>query len=159
MIYQQVVIYCIRMIEVRRVPIIERHVLQVAIVKILLNEDDFIGTHRFENSICDRCLAGTSATTNADDHKKDVLCASYFVLCTLCFVLCRFAESVRATEITRLGKTSKHEEQSTKNSFSEPRNNSSQQFGKLRAHALAGGDDLIVIDRAVRNAGREVRNA
>src|ERR1043165_10171744 len=82
-----------------------------------------------------------------------------FVLRTLCFVLCRVAESVREKEITRLGKTSKHEEQSTKNSFSEPRNNSSQQFGKLRAHRLAGGDDLIVIDRAVRNAGREVRNA
>src|SRR5262249_14989777 len=42
MLDQQFVIDRIGMIEVRRATIIQRHVLQVAIIKVLLNEDDFI---------------------------------------------------------------------------------------------------------------------
>ena len=57
MIYQEIVIKRVRMIEVRRVPIIQRHVFQIAIIDVLLNEDDFVGAHRFQNAIGDRSLA------------------------------------------------------------------------------------------------------
>src|SRR5437870_6542457 len=53
MIDKELVINGIRMIEVCRVAIIQRHVLQIAIIKILLNEYDFVRAHRLENSIRD----------------------------------------------------------------------------------------------------------
>ena len=45
------------MIEVRLIAVIERHVFQVAVVKILLDEDDFVGTNGFENRVRNRRLA------------------------------------------------------------------------------------------------------
>src|SRR5207244_12304742 len=53
MIDQELVINGIRMIEVGRVAIIQRHVLQIAIIKILLNESDFVRGNRLKNSITD----------------------------------------------------------------------------------------------------------
>ena len=47
----------VRVIEVGGVTIIQRHVFQVAVVKILLDEDDFVGTNRFENPVRNRRLA------------------------------------------------------------------------------------------------------
>src|SRR5215831_3650362 len=57
MIDQQFVVDRVRVIEVRRVTIVERHVFQITIVKILLDEDDFIRAHRFQNAIRYRRLA------------------------------------------------------------------------------------------------------
>ena len=57
MIDQEIVIERVRMIEVRSIPIIQRHILQIAIIEVLLNKDDFVGAHRFQNAIGDRGLA------------------------------------------------------------------------------------------------------
>src|SRR5205823_4188759 len=57
MINQQLVIDGVGMIEVRRVAIVQRHVFQIAVIKILLNEDDFVGAYGFEDPIRYRCLA------------------------------------------------------------------------------------------------------
>ena len=54
---QQFVVNRVRVIEICRVAVVERHVFQIAVVKILLNEDDFIGAHRFEDPIRNRRLA------------------------------------------------------------------------------------------------------
>jgi hypothetical protein len=45
------------MIEVGRIPIVQRHVLEIAIVKILLDENDFVGADRLEDAIRDRRFA------------------------------------------------------------------------------------------------------
>src|SRR5260370_37825019 len=42
MVGQQLVIDGVRMIEIRRVAIVQRHVLKIAIVQILLDENDFV---------------------------------------------------------------------------------------------------------------------
>ena len=57
MIDQQIIIERVRMIEVSRVPIVQRHVLEIAIVKVLLDEDYFVCTDRFQDAIGDRGLA------------------------------------------------------------------------------------------------------
>ena len=57
------------MIEVDGVAIIERQVFQVAIVRVLLNENHFARADRFKNAIGDRRLARTRAAANTDNHK------------------------------------------------------------------------------------------
>ncbi len=57
MIDQQFVVDRVRMIEVGRIPIVQRHVLEIAIIKILLDENDFVGTDRLQDAIRDRGFA------------------------------------------------------------------------------------------------------
>src|SRR4029077_16754801 len=54
MIDQQLLVDRIRMIEVRRIPIVQRHVLEIAIVKILLDENHFVRADRLQDAIRDR---------------------------------------------------------------------------------------------------------
>src|SRR5687767_9553371 len=56
------------MIEIGDAAIVEREVGQVSVVGVLLNENDFTGTDRFENAIGDCRLARSCAATNADYH-------------------------------------------------------------------------------------------
>ena len=70
MIDQQIVIDRVGMIEVGRVAIIQRHVLQIAIVQVLLDENDFVGMDGFENAIGDRRLPRTCAAADANYHSR-----------------------------------------------------------------------------------------
>jgi len=58
------------MIEIGRIAIVERHVLKIAIVKILLDEDDFISTDRLQNAIRNCRLARASAAADTYDHSQ-----------------------------------------------------------------------------------------
>ena len=60
------------MIEVGNLTKVERQIFEVAVIRILLNENYFAGLDRFQNAICDRGLARTCSAGNANDqaHKK-----------------------------------------------------------------------------------------
>src|SRR5882762_3828984 len=68
MINQQVVVDSVRMIEIRRIAIVERHVFKIAIVKILLDEDDLVSADRLQNPISNCRLTRAGAAADADDH-------------------------------------------------------------------------------------------
>jgi hypothetical protein len=70
MIHQQIVVDRVRMIEIGRIAIVERHILKIAIVKILLDEDDFVSADRLQNPISDCRLARAGAAANAYDHSQ-----------------------------------------------------------------------------------------
>ena len=60
MIDQQFIVDRVRMVEVGRIPIVQRQVLEIAIVKILLDENYFVGADRLEDAIRDRRYAAES---------------------------------------------------------------------------------------------------
>src|SRR2546421_3746523 len=70
MVHEQVVVERIRMIEVDCFAIIKRQVLQVAIIRVLLNERRFARTHGFKNAIRNRRFPRACAAANTDNHKK-----------------------------------------------------------------------------------------
>src|SRR6266571_8496842 len=61
MINQQLVVYGVWVIKVGLITIIQRHVLEIPIVQILLNEKHFVRTHRRQYPIRDRRLSRSSA--------------------------------------------------------------------------------------------------
>src|SRR5687768_17639508 len=69
---EQIVVERIRMVEIGEAAKIEWKVRQVAIVGVLLNENDFTGTNRFKNAIGDRRLSRSRAATNADYHTHNL---------------------------------------------------------------------------------------
>ena len=56
------------MIEVRDLTNIQGKVFNVAVVRVLLNENYFAGAYGFENAICNGCFSRTGAAANADDQ-------------------------------------------------------------------------------------------
>ena len=72
MIDEQVVIECVRMVKVCNLAKVERQVLEVSVLLILLNENDFTRLNCFQNAVGDCGLARTCPTgdTNYQAHKK-----------------------------------------------------------------------------------------
>src|SRR6185369_3709706 len=68
MIDEQFVVERVRMIEICHATEIERHIGEVAVVGVLLDENYFTGADRFKNAICNRGLSRSSSTRDADYH-------------------------------------------------------------------------------------------
>src|SRR6266567_9013137 len=56
------------MIKVGQLAIVKRQVFQVAVIRILLNENDVFGAHGFEDAIRNRSLARPGAAADTDDQ-------------------------------------------------------------------------------------------
>jgi hypothetical protein len=67
-IYEQLVINSVGMIEISALADVERQILQIAVIGVLLNENDFAGTDRLKNSVGDGRLAGARTSGNSDYH-------------------------------------------------------------------------------------------
>src|SRR6266496_991210 len=59
---EQIVIERVGMIEVSDLPIVERQIREVAIIRVLLNEDYFARLDRFQNAVRYCCLTRSGAT-------------------------------------------------------------------------------------------------
>src|SRR5690348_6184475 len=68
MVDEQLVVERVRMIEVRDAAVIEWKIGDIAVVRILLNENHFAGTDGFKNAIGDSRLPRARTTRNADYH-------------------------------------------------------------------------------------------
>jgi hypothetical protein len=55
-IYEQIIVERIRMVEIGETAIIDWKIRQVSVLRVLLNENDFTGTDRFKDAIGDRRL-------------------------------------------------------------------------------------------------------
>src|SRR5438034_899894 len=86
---EKVVVNCIRMIKVGQLAIVKRQVFQVAVIRILLNENDVFGAHGFEDAIRNRSLARTGPAANANNqiyrfvHRALMLLNSPCKICVL----------------------------------------------------------------------------
>src|SRR5687767_4533493 len=65
---QQLVIESVRVIKISDLAIVEREVLDVTVVRVLLNEDHFAGTNRFQNAVSHCSLARSGASAYANYH-------------------------------------------------------------------------------------------
>src|SRR5580765_3603421 len=68
MVHQQIVVERVRMIEICDLTIVERKILEIAVIGILLNKNYFAGANRFEDAICNGCLSRSRTTTNTNYH-------------------------------------------------------------------------------------------
>ncbi len=57
MVDEQIVVERVGMIEIRNLPVVERQIFQIAVIRILLNENDFTGLDCFQDAVCYRRLA------------------------------------------------------------------------------------------------------
>jgi hypothetical protein len=64
---KQIVIKRVGMIEVSDLAIVERQILEVAIVGILLDEDHLAGLHRFQDAVCHGGFSRSGPAGNAND--------------------------------------------------------------------------------------------
>src|SRR5262249_11357324 len=68
MIDQQVIINCIRMIEINLMLQLKRHVAEISIIGVLLEINDILRAHRRNNLLRNGSLTGTGPTANTYYH-------------------------------------------------------------------------------------------
>ncbi len=56
MFYKQVIVDCIGMVEINGFSEIQWKLVQIAVIRILLQKDDITRANRLENFVCDSCL-------------------------------------------------------------------------------------------------------
>src|SRR5436190_14999958 len=69
MVDKHVAVDRVRMIEIRLMTFIERHVRKIAVIRILLDQDDILAPDSLHDRTRYRGLSRTGSTANANEHK------------------------------------------------------------------------------------------
>jgi len=64
---EQVVIERVGMIEVSKLAIVQRQILEITVIGILLNEDNFARPNGFQDAVCYRSLTRSGPAGNANN--------------------------------------------------------------------------------------------